>query len=120
MKRIFGLIALIALSGCKDAKFIANEVMKSDSQRNAEKACAQTLYQLEPRRTPDMKDFAWMTFETNQLTNSHYLVKASYKVVTMDDPTGESLCSLRQATCDVSGTTIVDVQGSPIPSLCRR
>lgn len=101
------LVIACALSllttGCIDAK--------SDDQIKAEQLCAQVAVNKEAERTPGFKMAANVSTETQLLAGpKHYLIRVTYKIVTLDDPgkTSNDPNAYSGATCEVKNGDIVD------------
>lgn len=108
------ILALFTLAGCNEAKqaasYLASEAIKSDDQRKAEQTCVQEAVNHEAQRTPGLKKILDTPAETQILGPNHYLVRVTYKMVTLDDPgtTSNDLNSYSGATCEVNQGRIVN------------
>jgi len=92
------------------AKYLGSEAIKSSDQRQAEGLCAQAAVDGEARRTPGLKKILDTPAETQVLGLNHYLVRVTYKMVTLDDAgtTSKDLDSYSGVTCEVQQGKIVD------------
>lgn len=113
--RILAVVSTLSLfaAGCNDStqatKHMASEAIKSNDQIQAEQLCTQATADNEARRTPGLKKILCAPSKTQSLGPNHYLVRVTYKMVTLDDPgtTSDDLNSYSAATCEVKQGMIV-------------
>lgn len=103
----------LLVTGCNDATQAVNlavaEAVKSSDQRQAEELCAQAAADNEALRTPGLKKILDTPAKTQVLGSNHYLIRVTYKMVTLDDPgtTSNDLNAYSGATCEVQQGKIV-------------
>jgi hypothetical protein len=113
LKYLFICFVIITLQGCDQAKELVGIVMKSDEQRLAEKGCWDMAAYYEALRTRNFRGFAnGPPPETTDLGNSHYLIKVSYKKITLDDMGQKSgnVFMYGYTTCEVINNKVTAIK----------
>ena len=118
----FLLISFLLLQGCNQGKELVSAVIsvatKSDNQKSAENGCWDAAMNAESQRTKGLKALSSGPIETTKIDDNHFLVKVSYKKITLDDPGQKSnnVCMYGNTTCEILNNSITAVK--PYDSFC--